>query len=320
MPRLTLSVIMPNYNHSKYLPQALEAIVTQSRPPDEFIILDDASTDNSVEIMQQYAARYPFVSVVVHEKNLGVMASIADLTALATGDFIYGAAADDFVFPGFFEQALALVEAHPETGVLQGQVVVVNQEGVERFAVAVPTWPEPRCATPAEYLRDVVQGTPNWHFLSHSTIYRRLALREVGGFRQELGHVGDSFAMLAVALKYGGCYAPQPCAADRQMAEGFAASRGRDTERMLKLAETFTSLMRSPEFRDRFPEEFVDGWRSNFERWIFDCYVLRLRERFGESVVGRWRGRLLKQYLNLKVALLYGGDVVGYMTRHPAPR
>jgi len=318
MPRLTLSVIMPNYNHSQYLPQALEAIVTQSRPPDEVIILDDASTDNSVEIMQTYAARHPFIRIVQHEQNLGVMATVEDLMALATGDFLYGAAADDFVFPGFFAQAMALAEAHPETGVLQGKVAVVDAEGNERFAVGVDAWTEPRCASPEEYLRDVIYGTPNWYFLSHSTIYRRAAMDEVGGFRSELGHVSDNFALLAVALKYGGCYVPQACAADRAMAEGFAASRGRDTERMLTLAETFTDLMRSPQFRERFPEEFVSGWRSNFESWVFDCYVLRLRERYGPSALGRWRGRLLKQYLNLKVKLLHGGDVVGYMKGHPA--
>lgn len=320
MPRLTLSVILPNYNHAQYLPQSLQAIATQSRPPDEFIILDDGSTDHSLEVIGQYAARYPFLRVVRHEKNMGVVASVEDLMALATGDFLYAAAADDFVFPGFFEQTMSLAEAHPEAGVLQGKVVVVDQEGVERFAVGVATWHEPRYATSDEYLREVLWGTPNWHFLSHATLYRRAALREVGGFRRELGHISDSFAMLAVALKYGACYVPQRCAANRAMAQGFAASRGRDTERMLRLAETFSALMRSSEFRDRFPEDFVAGWRSNFERWVFDCYVLKSRERFGTSSWGRWRGRLLKQYLNLKVALLHRGDVVGYMTRHPAPK
>lgn len=313
MPRLTLSVIMPNYNHSQYLPAALEAIVSQSRPPDEFIVLDDGSTDHSVEIIRQVAARYPFLRLVVHEQNKGVVASVEDLMALATGDFLYAAAADDFVFPDFFEPAMALAEAHPETGILQGQVVVVDGAGRERFAVGVQAWPTPRCVTPAEYLRDCLQRTPNWHFLSHATIYRRAALEEVGGFRPELGHVSDSFAMLAVALKYGACYVPQRAAADRAMAEGFAARRGQDTERMLKLAETFSDVMRSPEFRDRFPEDFVAGWRSNFERWVFDCYVLKQRERFGASSVGRWRGRLLKRYLNLKVAALHRGDVVAYM-------
>jgi len=63
MDKSTLSVIMSNYNHSRFLPEALDAIVNQSRQPDEFIIIDDASTDNSVEIIQSYASRYPFIKL-----------------------------------------------------------------------------------------------------------------------------------------------------------------------------------------------------------------------------------------------------------------
>ena len=45
MKRPTLTVTLPNYNHAKFLPRAIEELLSQSRPPDEFLILDDASTN-----------------------------------------------------------------------------------------------------------------------------------------------------------------------------------------------------------------------------------------------------------------------------------
>lgn len=315
MSRPSLSVILPNYNHGHCLPQAIEAVVSQSRPPEEFLILDDASTDNSIEIIESHARRYPCIHVARNECNLGVVASLRALLAMATGDYVYSGAADDYVLPGFFEGAMGMAERYPEAGVLCGKVVVASPTGQEMFVVGIDSWPEPVFAPPEVYLRDCVRRAPNSHFLSHATIYRRAALEEVGGFRPELGHFTDNFAILAIALKYGACYVPERCAVNRAMPGGFAANRGKDTEAMLRLSAQAVSLMHSPEFRDRFPEDYVTGWKRNFERWVFDCYVFRLREPFGTSFWGRWKGRLLKQYLRLKVALRYRGNVVSFLQR-----
>ncbi len=59
MKRPTLSVVVTNYDHAKYLPEAIEAILSQSYRAYEFIISDPASTDNSVEIIEKYAEREP---------------------------------------------------------------------------------------------------------------------------------------------------------------------------------------------------------------------------------------------------------------------
>src|SRR4051812_18986927 len=100
----TLSVVHANYNHGKYISRAIEAIVSQSRPPDEYIILDDGSTDNSVEIIERYAARYPYIQVVKNERNLGLMANTPRLLGMAKSDYLYTAASDDHILPGFFEK------------------------------------------------------------------------------------------------------------------------------------------------------------------------------------------------------------------------
>lgn len=82
MNRRTLSAVMPNYNHGRYLAEAIKGIAEQSRPPDEFLILDDASTDNSVQVIQPFLQRFPFLRLIRLDCNGGVLAAVERLQRL----------------------------------------------------------------------------------------------------------------------------------------------------------------------------------------------------------------------------------------------
>src|SRR5580704_16204019 len=102
----TLSVILPNYNHARYLPRAIGAIAGQSRKPDEFIIIDDGSTDDSREVIAACQRDFPGLSVLFNPQNLGAIPTLQRGLEIARGKYIYFAAADDNILPGFFETAL----------------------------------------------------------------------------------------------------------------------------------------------------------------------------------------------------------------------
>src|SRR5579871_3702368 len=110
----TLSVVMINYNHGRYLPVSLGAILQQSLPATEIVFVDDCSTDNSMEVIEDFARRHPTIRVHRNEKNLGVVGACNRGLSLARGQYIYFAAADDEVLPGLFEKSLNLVAKHPE--------------------------------------------------------------------------------------------------------------------------------------------------------------------------------------------------------------
>lgn len=85
---VTLSAFLTNYNDADVVGRALDAITSQSRLPDEFIIQDDGSTDNSIEVIMPYVKKYPFIKFVKNEKNLGPIPAMQKVSSLATGDYI----------------------------------------------------------------------------------------------------------------------------------------------------------------------------------------------------------------------------------------
>jgi glycosyltransferase involved in cell wall biosynthesis len=270
MKRPTLTVCMPNYNHGKYIARAIEAVVSQSRPPDEYIIIDDGSTDDSADIIESYAKRFPYIRFLRHEHNMGLMANLAKFMELAKGDYMYGGAADDYVLPGFFEKAMRLGQQNPEAGVIFGQLVGVDPDGKELWTAGACRWQLASFVTPKMFLHDYLDIEEPGHSLSAATIYRLDALREVGGFRPELGSWSDTFAIRAIGLKYGACYIPNRSTVWTANPNGFSRTRGGSPKVMLDMVARAALLMRSDEFRGRFPEEYIKRWEKAFREAIIN--------------------------------------------------
>ena len=93
--RPSLTVAMPFYNHGHFFPEAITPILALCDYYDELIVCDDASTDGSEKIIYQYAEKYPFMKVLKHEQNQGVMATLKHLVEEASGTYVILPAADD---------------------------------------------------------------------------------------------------------------------------------------------------------------------------------------------------------------------------------
>ena len=127
----TLSVLMPSYNHARHLGQALAAVLRQSERPIEVLVVDDASTDGSAALVEQFARLDGRVRLLRNDRNRGAVFSLNRALAEARGDYVYGAAADDLVLPGFFRKALRLAALHTHAGIVCGQWLKVDFAGRE---------------------------------------------------------------------------------------------------------------------------------------------------------------------------------------------
>lgn len=104
---MKISIAMATYNGAKYLQEQLDSFVAQTRLPDELVVCDDCSTDETVEILRRFAATAPFeVRVFVNEKNLGYVQNFGRALALCTGDLIFLSDQDDV----WFSEKLSAIE------------------------------------------------------------------------------------------------------------------------------------------------------------------------------------------------------------------
>ncbi len=108
-----ISVIMSNRNTpEEYLREAIESVLNQTYSDFEFIIVDDCSTDNSLEIIESYAdAR---IKIIKNSENLGLTKSLNKAISCAEGEFIARMDADDICLPERFEKQVDFLKHHPD--------------------------------------------------------------------------------------------------------------------------------------------------------------------------------------------------------------
>jgi len=266
MGRFSLSAVMPNYNHANYLAEAIEGIAAQSRPPDELLILDDASTDNSLEVIEPFLERYPFIRLIRHAENQGVIEANRRLFDEARGDYVYAGAADDVRLPGFFEKAMELVERFPDAGLVFGIVRLIDQHGRRLGMVDASQWTKSLFADPSRFLQEYLLAERPSHSACTGTILRRDAFVEDDTYHPELGCWADTFAFRAIGLKYGVCYVADEVVLFRKLAGSFSQQSDADPRTTLDIIARAEYLMKSSKFRDRFPADYVRRWRKAY-RW-----------------------------------------------------
>jgi len=271
---MSLSVVVCNYNHAHYLPEALQAILEQSRRPMEVIVIDDRSTDNSVEVIEGIARRDPIVHLYRNERNQGPLATANRGLALARGDCIYWGAADDRICPGLFERSLQLLDQHPEAGLCSALLLLISADGRDLGWIRSPVICDESCFLPPEKILRTLNRYGFW-FTGQTTIYRRSALlAEADGFLPELAHRADHFVNYAVALRRGACFIPEALATYRILSSGYAESSFDNEELSRRSFALMLGQMRLPRYASLFPEAWVDALER---RGMYDFEVRALR-------------------------------------------
>lgn len=257
--KVKLTAILPNYNHAEYLPHALNALLAQTRPADELIVIDDASTDNSVTILEDYVRRYPNIRLVRNADNLGTARNMNRGLEMAAGDVVYFAAADDVAYRSLFETGMALLESCPDAALFSARCEIIDRSG--QVTESLPT-PMPLADTgfiaPDRVIKELLRDD-SW-FVGCTTLYRRARLIEAGGFSPELGAFCDGYASRLLALKHGACYAPAILGGWRRMEGGFAWSQTVDRNSMMDVTRIGEKKMQDT--GGIFPPNYIHRWKA----------------------------------------------------------
>jgi glycosyltransferase involved in cell wall biosynthesis len=258
----TLSVVLPNYNHAKLIGRALEALLVQESAADEIIVIDDGSTDDSVRVIERFAAKAPSIVVLLNPRNLGVVPTLGRGLRAARGKYVYFAAADDFVLPGFFALAIRRLEADPGLGLFCGEAALVDGRDNRPFAVRPAVRPRMRAGRiAAAHVQQLLRATDNW-ILTGSTIFRRECAVAAGGFDARLGTFADGLLARKVALKFGFFFEPKLVATWVVFADSASRRTALDVQRTKEALETVPALIAAdPDYPQWYADLFRDRWR-----------------------------------------------------------
>jgi glycosyltransferase involved in cell wall biosynthesis len=209
----TLSIVVPNYNHGHLIGEALGAMAGQTATPFEIIVVDDGSTDNSVERIRALARNLP-LQLHCHPRNRGVVAAMNSGLNLVKGDFVLFSAADDRLAKRTVELAAAAAAEFPETGIIFSDHAEMSADGSETRVMPLDI-PGARHFSGRDFIALMQRSFFGFHV--SSVWFNVELLRALGGFRAELRWHCDLFVTYAAALDRGATYVPGAVSYFRQL-------------------------------------------------------------------------------------------------------
>jgi glycosyltransferase involved in cell wall biosynthesis len=260
-PAVTVGIVVTTYNHAHFLGEALASVVTQTRPADEVVVVDDGSTDDPGDVVARFAGVR-----LIRQPNRGLAAARnAGLTALAT-QYVVFLDADDRLEPDAIEAGLACFERAPESGFVYGGHQFIDRDGKktgERF--------EP--PGDSGYLSLLRR---NFVAMHATVMYRRDLLAGLGGFDERLPRCEDYDVYLKVAREYPIAGYPDLVASYRLHGDNMSA----DHAGMMRTALAVHARHRpSPVADERTRAAWTEGrqhWRNYY---VEEMALARYRQR-----------------------------------------
>lgn len=246
----------------------MDAIRLQSHAPEQWVIVDDSSTDASVRIIGDYASRWGQPEWVAQPVNLGVIRTFTKTLPQFWTDYLYPAAADDYALPGFFEKAVAAAKDYPGVGVIFGAMEVRDASNRVLTVMRGP-WDRPVYLPPQRFYDEFLMRESPLRAFGCSILYRTDALKEIRLERFEsMGHGYDNFLWRAIAMRYGAFYIPETLGV--WCVQGGSVSQAAMRDRLAAefvMNETLR-WMKSQEFAPLFPEPYARAWEAGYRKFL----------------------------------------------------
>ncbi len=193
-----VTIVVPVFNAAPYLRDSLDSIVGQSFPDTEILVMDDASTDQSPEIIGEYGEK------LVHHRqprNRGQFANVNDGIALARGEYVCVYHADDIYESTIVEREVNFLQRHPEAGAVFCLDAFIDAGGNEYGRLSIP--PELRTGKPLPYeiILNALLTYKNRFLVGPTSMVRASVYRTLGPYRGEEFRIASDLEMWARIAK-----------------------------------------------------------------------------------------------------------------------
>tara|TARA_B100001750_G_C15349286_1_gene516310 strand:- start:9 stop:842 length:834 start_codon:yes stop_codon:yes gene_type:complete len=185
-----LTVIISVYNNADTISETMDSIFNQTYSDFDIFCVDDASTDETLTILEGYARKDSRLNIIRNEKCNGLAANLNVMLNKASGDYIARMDGDDICLPTRFEKQIAFMEANPKTDILGTAAIVIDEVGKE---TEVLQWPVSH-----ENIVKVIWANPIIH---PSVMFRCHSIRNIGGY--PLYRRRQDYALWFTAAKNG---------------------------------------------------------------------------------------------------------------------
>jgi len=203
----TVSILIPSYNHARFLAQTIESVLSQSYTDFELIIIDDGSVDNSREIIQQYSEREKRIKSWFHEQNKGIAYTFNEGLRRAQGKYIALLGSDDLWFFDKLEKQVALLEKN-ENLVVWSEGEIIDATGKATGELFTQRHHATKKRKSGTIFEELLQG--NYIFGSSVIVKRENAMNVK--FNESLQYLNDFLFEVELAEKYPFYFVSTPLA------------------------------------------------------------------------------------------------------------
>jgi len=198
-----ISIVTPSFNQARYLEAAIQSVLSQGYAPIEYILIDGASTDGSVDIIRKHKDRFAYW---VSEKDNGQAEAINKGLIRAKGEIVAWLNSDDYYLPNTISEVVKAFEENPDILMVYGDVLAVDEQGQTINVLKY------RQLSFEDLLCFQIIGQP-------SVFFRRAALEKAGLLDASLHFLLDHHLWLRIAQQGKILHVPQTWSAARYHAE-----------------------------------------------------------------------------------------------------
>lgn len=212
---LRLSIIIPNYNYAHYLAQAVSSVFQGKTKNDfEILIVNDASTDNSLDVIAHLQQQFPSIRVFNHEKNLGCVQAVATGVKHSRGHYLHFLSADDLYHPFAVDRMFEYFDKFPFISIFSSDDSYFYNSDIN-FQKKRMLQTEAFHFFSQKQLSTLFRHTDFW-MPGHTVFMKKAVFENYGPLDQSLGSVCDWYLNHKIALKEGLGYIPEALIAMRK--------------------------------------------------------------------------------------------------------